>query len=82
MLAATMTKNRVLRNFGVVLRRLREEEDMSQEELSAECGFDRTYVSTLERGIRNPTLTTLTALAHALGVPLSAVFERVERGRR
>lgn len=48
----------------------------SQERLSAECGFDRTYTSRVERGIINPTVSRLWRIAEALGTPLSRVVER------
>lgn len=60
--------------FGEVLRRVRTGRDLSQQDLAFEAGLDRTYVSLLERGLRQPTLTTLLALASALDVePASLV---------
>jgi transcriptional regulator with XRE-family HTH domain len=41
---------------------------MSQETLSAKCGFHRTYVSQVERGVTNISLDNLERIAHALGV--------------
>lgn len=55
-------------SFGLAVRRVRTERGMSQEHLAAAAGLDRTYVSGLERGKRNPTLTTQQRLATALGV--------------
>jgi len=43
---------------------------MSQEALGGIAGLDRTYVSGLERGVRNPTLTTMARLADSLELPL------------
>ena len=40
--------------------------DMSQEALAAAAAIDRTYVSGIERGVRNPTVTVLARFAHAL----------------
>lgn len=40
----------------------------SQEERAFRAELDRTYISLLERGLRNPTLTTIAALAKALDV--------------
>src|SRR5260221_10672 len=48
---------------GVVLREFREQAGQSQETLSAECGFDRTYISRVERGIINPTISRLWHIA-------------------
>ena len=54
--------------FGDVLRRYRSEKNISQEELAFQAGVDRTFVSRLERGIRQPTITTLIGLGQSLGV--------------
>ena len=42
--------------FGHALRELREAREYSQEDLANESDLDRTYISMLERGIKNPTL--------------------------
>jgi len=54
-------------DFGIAVRRLRLEAGLSQEALGVEAGLDRTYVSGIERGIRNPTLKIISRLANALG---------------
>ena len=56
----------IQRAFGVVLRRVRKEAKLSQEDLALESGLDRTFISLLERGLRQPTLTSLFALAKSL----------------
>lgn len=38
------------------------------------CGFDRTYISGIERGLRNPSLSAIEALAMALGVTVEELF--------
>ena len=43
----------------------------SQERLADKCGFDRTYISMLERGKRNPSLLNLLKLANGLGISIS-----------
>jgi transcriptional regulator with XRE-family HTH domain len=50
------------------LRSLRRQKGWSQEAFAYEAGIHRTYVSDLERGARNPTLTVVDKLAAALGV--------------
>ena len=52
--------------FGMVLRQVRTSRGLSQQDLALESDLDRTYISLLERGLRQPTLTTLIALASAL----------------
>ena len=48
---------------------------LSQEDLAGRVALDRTYVSGIERGLRNPTLLVLLRLARALGVPPSRLVE-------
>jgi DNA-binding XRE family transcriptional regulator len=50
------------------LRRLRREKGLTQEEVEARSGFSQQYLSSLERGRRNPTVITLYELSQALGV--------------
>ena len=58
----------VRRQLARNLKRLRSEKGWSQEELADQAGLHRTYVSGVERGVRNPTITIVAALAKALGV--------------
>jgi transcriptional regulator with XRE-family HTH domain len=51
---------------GRNVRRLREEAGLSQEKLALEADLDRTYVSGVERGVRNPTVTVVARIAKAL----------------
>ena len=64
--------------FGHALREIREEHDISQERLALEAGFDRTFVSLLERGLRSPTIRTVVKLAEVLKVKPSAIIQRME----
>lgn len=64
--------------FGRVLRQFRKNINFSQEKLSQESGLDRTYISLLERGIRQPTLTSLLKLGAALGVSTADLVAKVE----
>ncbi len=64
---------------GVVVRELREQAGHSQERLSNECGFDRTYISRVERGIINPTVSRLWRIADVLEIPLSQTAKRMEQ---
>lgn len=64
--------------FGKVLRRLRKEAGMTQEQLGLEADLRRTYVSILELGQQQPSLTTLFKLAGALDCTVSSVMAAVE----
>lgn len=52
------------------MQRLRQDQGWSQEELAERAGLHRTYVSGVERGVRNPTVTVLEKLARGLGVSM------------
>ena len=62
--------------FGHVLRKLRLQKDLSQEELALRAGLDRAYPSLLESGRRQPTLTVLIALAKALDITPEALLRK------
>ena len=72
--------------FGQALREVRESRDLSQERLALEAGFDRTYISLVERGVRSPTVRTVVKLAEVLKVKPSEMVQRMEtflaKGRR
>jgi transcriptional regulator with XRE-family HTH domain len=62
------------KHLGPAIRRHRELVRLSQEDLADRAGLDRTYVSGIERGRRNPTLDVLQRLSTALGVDLDVIF--------
>jgi transcriptional regulator with XRE-family HTH domain len=64
--------------FGITLRNLRKSKAWSQEELAFHSNLDRTYISLLERGLRNPTLTTLFSLANCMGYQPSQLISEIE----
>ena len=66
------------KKFGIVLRDLRRESKLSQEKLAELAGYDRTYISLLERGLRHPTITTLFDLSKALNINASSFIKSVE----
>lgn len=59
---------------GKNVRALREQAGISQEELGFRSSLDRTYVSGVERGVRNPTVLVLARLAAALNTEPSALL--------
>jgi transcriptional regulator with XRE-family HTH domain len=62
-----------------LLAEARKEEGLSMETLAEQAEVDRTYVSRLEGGERQPTVAVAAALAHALGLSLSDLLARAER---
>lgn len=64
--------------LGRAVRHLRQEADLSQEELGYRCDLDRTYVSGIERGVRNPTLDVIWRLAEGLDSTASELLRVAE----
>lgn len=69
-----MNDNEICLSLGSRVRALRLAKGWSQEELGARANLDRTYVSGIERGVRNPTVTVLHALSEGLGIGISDLF--------
>jgi transcriptional regulator with XRE-family HTH domain len=66
--------------LGKRVRSMRQRKAWSLEELAERAGMHVTYLSSIERGHRNPTLNVIASLAGALGVSLSGLFSGVETG--
>jgi transcriptional regulator with XRE-family HTH domain len=64
--------------IGRAIRFLREQEQLSQEELAARCKTHRTYIGGIERGERNPTVTVLYRIADALEITGSRLLAVAE----
>jgi len=60
---------------GKNVRKLRDKRGLSQEELAFETDLHRTYISGVERGVRNPTVLVIERLATALKVQPSKLLE-------
>lgn len=60
--------------FAKNLKAIRTEKDISQENLGFKAGLDRTYISGIERGIRNPSLKNIEKIAKALKIPAFDLF--------
>ena len=63
---------------GAVLKELRNQAGISQQELAFEYGLDRTYISLLERGLRQPTIRTVFILSEALEIKPSQFISKIE----
>jgi transcriptional regulator with XRE-family HTH domain len=57
--------------LGLAVRELRARREMSQEELAHASGLHPTYISGIERGVRNPTWRTIGRVCEALDVKVS-----------
>ena len=65
--------------FGQAIRFYREKQGYSQETLADYSNLDRTYVSGIERGVRNPSLKSMVLLSEALDEHLSCILATAER---
>ena len=63
--------------FGHVIRELRNQHKVSQEALALMSGLDRTFVSLLERGLRQPSLKSILRLSESLSIAPGELIERV-----
>lgn len=69
------TPHPFLKKLGIRIRQLREREGLSQEALADQARLDRSYMSGIERGLRNISLLNLVKIAKALNVPVAALLE-------
>lgn len=69
-----LEKARFNQIIALNIRKLRLEKGISQEDLSADCGFFRTYVGLVENGKKAPSAFSVYRLAKGLGVPVSEIF--------
>ena len=60
--------------FGKRVAELRRNAGSSQEQSAFKCDVDRTYIGTIERGEKSPTLNTIVKIANALGITKSELF--------
>lgn len=65
----------ITKRIGWNLRRLRAERGLTQEDFATDSGFDRGYVSGIERGVRNPSILVLERVASALGVDVAELLD-------
>lgn len=70
-------KEPALRKFGDNVRSRREAQDLSQEQLAERADLDRTYISGVERGVRNLSLNNVVRIAKALKTSASELCEGV-----
>ena len=67
--------------FASVLSRHREAKHLSRQALSQKAGLHQTYIGMIERGLSNPSLDTVNAIAEALEIPLSKLIAETETER-
>ena len=77
-----MDEQRLKQVFGQELRKARKAVSISQEKLALQVGLDRTYISMLERGLRQPSLATIFRLCEALELDSVELIAKVKRKLR
>ena len=71
-------RDSVLAALGHNVRKRRETRDLTQEKLAERAGLDATYVSGIERGLRNPGIKNVAKLAKALGFSTAELCKGVD----
>ncbi len=66
--------------FGKAVKAIREEKKLTQAQVAGLMDVPATFLSDIERGVRNVSLSTLIALSKALNVKLSEIVKRAEKG--
>ena len=64
-------------NFGKIIREIRKEKSLSQEELGFRSNLHRTYIGMIERGEKNISLENIEKLSRGLGVSMKLLFEKL-----
>ena len=72
-----MKKNPVLVALGKNVRELREQKKLTQEALAERSGLDPSYISGIERAVRNPSIVSLARLASGLGCTVAEVCRTI-----
>ena len=70
--------NQALIAFGANVQKKRKAKKLSQEDLAERAGLDRTYISGIERGVRNPTLLSSLKVAKALGTTIEELYKGIK----
>lgn len=78
----THDRTTILIPFGCAVRKFRQSQGISQEELAGLCGLDRTYIGGIERGERNVGLVNIQRISNALNIPVSMLFHEYELGKK
>lgn len=71
-------RNGILTALGLNIRRARESRQITQEKLAERASLDATYISGIERGLRNPGIKNVAKLAKALGVTTAELCKGVD----
>jgi len=77
-----MKTDSILKILGESISSLRKKQGLTQEQLAERSGLDSTYISGIERGIRNPSFKSLVSLAKGFGISVSEMCEGLNGTKR
>lgn len=75
-------EDKLIIDIGITIAKLRNEKKLSQESLAELSEIHRTYLSEVEGGKRNPTISVLNRIVEALGISMSIFFQEVDRNSK
>ena len=78
MICPMPVRDKTLAAFGRNVARIRDDREFSQDKLAEKADLDRTYLSGIERGVRNPGIKVVIRLARALGVTVDQLCKGVD----
>jgi len=70
-----MDKDDFLKRLGHNIKTIRESKGISQQQLAAECNFEKSNMSRIEAGNTNPTIYTLNKIANAMGIEIKDLLK-------
>ena len=70
-----MTKESLQKNIGLRIKQLRLQKDISQQDLAAQCNFEKSNMSRLEAGNVNPSAYTLLKIAKSLNIEIKEILD-------
>ena len=78
-MASSKKNTDLTERFPEVLKEVRLQKGISQEELADRAGLHRTYISQIERSLKSPSLRSLVQIADALEITLSNLIKKMEK---
>jgi transcriptional regulator with XRE-family HTH domain len=72
------SKENILKTFGKLVKERRQALKLSQEDFGELCGLDRTYISGVERGLRNLSLTAIVSISASLQMTCAELLQGLE----
>lgn len=78
MFHSSIDENKLIQQFGILIRALRRAKGFSQEDFADRCSVHRTYIGSIERGEKAVTIVTAQKLAQALDLNLAELFAQLQ----